>query len=316
MRYGMIDAQQALSFMIQQASLIETAVYRVQYPEIQYQGLLPVDTSGGDWVKSKTFFSLDHVGAADWLHHQANDMKMADVERNKFEKTIELAGIGYDYTLEEIGQAMQITGFNLSSEKGEAAARAAEEFLDNIALRGEPAKNYEGLINSSQVTAEDVPNDGTASSRNWSAKTADQIMRDINVIGLSAIYNGSLTVEMADTILMPPDRFALIATKRLADNSDITVLDWVKRYNTYTAITGAPLTVRAVRGLETAAAGGNARVVLYRNDPQVLKFHLPMPHRFLPVWQTGPIRFIVPGIFRTGGTEIRRPKAMKYIDQV
>ena len=89
---------------------------------------------------------------------------------------------------------------------------------------------------------------------------ADQIMRDINVTGLSAIYTGTLTIEMADTILLPPAHFALLATKRLADNSDVTVLDWIKRYNTYTAVTGRPITVRAVRGLETADSG-NARMV-------------------------------------------------------
>jgi hypothetical protein len=36
---------------------------------------------------------------------------------------------------------------------------------------------------------------------------------------------------------------------------------------------------------------------LYRGDPQIVKFHLPMPHRFLPVWQTAPIVYDVPGIF-------------------
>jgi hypothetical protein len=34
------------------------------------------------------------------------------------------------------------------------------------------------------------------------------------------------------------------------------------------------------------------------------------------VWQRGPIRFDVPGIFRLGGLEIRRPKAVRYIDGI
>jgi hypothetical protein len=48
----------------------------------------------------------------------------------------------------------------------------------------------------------------------------------------------------------------------------------------------------------------------------VLKIHIPMPHRFLPVWQTGPMKYDVPGIFRLGGLEIRRPKAVRYVDGV
>lgn len=316
MRYNHVDAQAALSFMVQQASIIEAEVYRVRYPDIQYQQLMPIDTSGGDWVKSKTFFSLDHVGAAGWLNHYSSDVRLADIERNKFEMTIELAGIGYRYTLEEVGQTMQVPNLNLSTERAEAAGRAAEEFLDNLALRGDAVKGYPGLINSAAVTAEDAPNTGTGSSRAWESKSADQILNDINVVALGAIYSNSMTVEMADTLLLPPGKFSLIATKRISDQSDITVLDWVKRYNAFTAVTGRPIVIRAVRGLETAGTGTVTRMVAYRNDAQVLKFHLPMPHRFLPVWQTGPIVFDVPGIFRTGGTEIRRPGAMKYVDEI
>jgi hypothetical protein len=32
-----------------------------------------------------------------------------------------------------------------------------------------------------------------------------------------------------------------------------------------------------------------------------------MPFRFFPAWQTGPWRFEVPGAFRLGGLDIRRP---------
>ena len=57
-------------------------------------------------------------------------------------------------------------------------------------------------------------------------------------------------------------------------------------------------------------------MIAYRRDPRVLKLHIPMVHRFLPVWQTGPITFAIPGIFRTGAVEIRRPGAMVYVDGI
>jgi len=72
--------------------------------------------------------------------------------------------------------------------------------------------------------------------------------------------------------------------------------------------------MRAVRGLDTSGAGATTRAVFYRRDPQILKVHIPMPHRFLPVFQSGPIRFDVPGIFRFGGLEIRRPGSVRYMD--
>jgi hypothetical protein len=57
-------------------------------------------------------------------------------------------------------------------------------------------------------------------------------------------------------------------------------------------------------------------MVAYRRDPSVVKMYMPMPFRFLPVWQTGPIIFEVPGIFRLGGVDVRRPKAMRYVDGI
>lgn len=41
-----------------------------------------------------------------------------------------------------------------------------------------------------------------------------------------------------------------------------------------------------------------------------------MPHRFLPVYQDGPLNFTVPGIFRTGGVELLSTATMRYIDKI
>ena len=75
--------------------------------------------------------------------------------------------------------------------------------------------------------------------------------------------------------------------------------------------------IRGVFGhLDTAGASSSKRMVAYRRSPEVVKMHIPMPFRFLPAWQTGPLRFDVPGIFRVGGVDIRRPKAVRYLDGI
>lgn len=313
--------QQALGFLVRQASYIEPEVVRIVYPDIQYPALIPIDTSANEWAKSVTFFSLDKVGAADWFHHLAKDVPIADVQREKFEHTIEMAAIGYRYSLEELGHAMLIPGTPLSSERAEAARRASEEFIDNVALRGDTRKGMTGLINDANVSIIHARADGgqtlgdTDGSPDWTDKSGEQIARDVNE-ALSGVYVDSKTTEMADTILLPVAALTFMATKQYSVASDTTVLDWVKKNNVYTMQTGQPLMVRGVRGLETAGAGSTGRMVVYRRDPRVLKMHIPMPHRFLPVWQTGPMVFDVPGIFRLGGLEIRRPGSVRYVDGV
>lgn len=314
MHMNLFDSQQALGFLTQQTSFIETEVYKLQYPEVQYPMLVPVDTSANEWTKSITYFSSDKVGEAAWFNHLATDIPLADINRNKYEQGIEMAGIGYRYTLEEIGQTMMVPGLNLTADRAEAARRAYEEFVDRIALIGDTRKDITGLLNNAAVTRVDALGDGTGNSTFWTDKTADQIIRDVQS-ALTGVYTGSNTVEMADTILLPISAMTYLAETRIPNTTE-NALSYLSKYNIYTFQTGAPLTIRGILGLDTAGTGGVGRMVVYRRDPRVVKLHIPMPHRFLPVWQTGPITFDIPGIFRLGGVEIRRPAAFTYVDGI
>jgi hypothetical protein len=308
----MVDAQQALGFAISQTAYIETQVYETQYPDIQYPNLIPVDTSANEWAKSVTYYSSDKVGRAGWFHQYAKDIHVADVDRAKNEVGIEMADIGYRWTLEELGQAMMIPGMNLSADRANAAVRAYEEFVDDTALRGKPEKNMSGILNYPGITA--VLASIETGHTVWNLKSADGIIQDIND-ALTGIYTSTLQIEMADTILLPVACLTIMGTKRIP-NTTASVLDYISTKNVYTMTTGQALTIRGVRGLETAGQGGSGRMVAYRRDPTVLKMHIPMPHRFLPVWQTGPLVYDVPGIFRLAGLEIRRPGAVRYVDGI
>lgn len=305
----------ALAFLISQASYIEAALVEVVYPEVQYPRLIPVDTSADAWAKSVTWFSINRAGQADWFDHNATDGRVADVSREKHEQPIEMAEIGYRYTLEELQHEMRLPmGGRLNTDKANAARRAAEEMIDDVALRGSTAKNWAGLINSAAVPSSTAPADGTGSSTEFEDKTAEQVMRDLSNL-LSGSWEATLQTEMPDTLLLPPSIISGLAA-RFLPNSSIGLVQWLRENNIYSYTTRQPLTIEAVRGLETAGTGDTARAIAYRRNPDVLKLHLPMPHEFLDVWQTGPMIYHVPGIFRTGGVEIRRPLAIRYLDGI
>lgn len=314
MRFGnyMVDEQEALGFLVSQTSYIETEVYKVQYPDIQYTQLIPVDTSANAWAKSVTYYSVDMQGKAGWFNANATDVHIADITRAKNEVGIEMADIGYRYNLEELGQAMMIPGTNLTTDRASAAVRAYEEFMDGTALHGRAEKNFSGLMNYPGITTVLAAAEGGHTV--WSQKSADAIIQDVND-AITGVYTSTLTVEIADTVLLPVAALTLIATKRIPDTM-ASVLDYLITKNVYTQTTGRPLTIRALRGLETAGQGGSGRMIVYRRDPQILKMHVPMPHMFLPVWRTGPLVYDVPGIFRTAGLEIRRPGSVRYVDGI
>lgn len=310
------DAQQvAMSFLIRQASLIEPTVYAMRYQEIQYASLIPVDTSAPEWIQSVTYFSMDGVGKAEWFHGNAQDINKVELTREKFETSVSMAAIGYGYTLEELGTA-QLLGMNLTSDKASLARRIAEEKIDQIAFVGDAGKGYTGLVNASSPTATTAPADGTGSATTFASKTPDQVLRDING-QLTGMFTGTLGAEIADTLLLPYSVLLDLSTRRIDVVNQTTILEWIERNNIYTRTTGQALTIRGVFGyLDTAGATSTKRMVAYRRSPEVLKMHLPMPFRFLPAWQTGPMKFDVPGIFRAGGVDIRRSKAVRYLDGV
>lgn len=307
MKIQTFDAQAALGFVVSQTTHVEQGVNEVVYPDIQYSSLIPVDTSAHPFAQTVTYYSSDKFGKAGWINGNSSDIPKAGTERSQFKTAVFTAGIGYGWGWEEVNHAMML-GINLQSDDAMAARRAYEEMVDAVALTGDTEKNFKGLINHTGITAGAVP------VGNWATATADQIIQDINSV-LIGIGTDTLQTSMANTLLMSFQRLQLIGYKRI-DGTTMTVLEYIQKNNIYTLTTRQPLDIRGVRGLETAGAGATQRMVAYRKSPEVLKLHIPMPHRFLPVWQSGPLSWEVPGVFRLGGLDIRRPKEVRYGDGI
>src|SRR3954468_13669570 len=312
---GVFDApQRALAFLINQAQRIEREVYEVKYADIQYPNLVPVDMTGPEWVSGVTYFSSDAVGRAQWFHGKGDDVPHADILREKFETTVSMAAIGYDYDLEELGRAMQL-GINLQADKGNAARRAAEEFIDKVSMFGDTTKGYAGLVNNAVVTPGVPAATGTGSATTFASKTPDNVLADVNGV-ITGMFTGTVGAEMADTLLLPYTQLLDISTRRIDTVNQTTIREWIERNNVYTRQTGQPLTIRGVWGLETAGSGSTGRLVAYRRDPSVVVLYEPMPFQFLQAWQQGPLKFEVPGIMRISGVEVRRTKAFRYLDGI
>lgn len=301
------DAMQSnLGWVETQTAHIEAGVYRMRYPAIRYPGLIPVDYSAPEWIKTVEYLSMDGAGKAEWLADRASDIPVVGLSMEKTQTAVYMAGIGYDYGLEEINQA-QMLGINLSGEKAALARQVYEQTVDIVAFGGDVEKGFNGLLNYPTVPATAAP------TGDWDMATEDQILADVNDV-LTGVFTSTNEMAMADTLLMPSTRLNKIASRRLGDTGT-TIFDFLSQRNVYTAETGQRLTIRSLRGLETAGVGNSARMVAYRNSPQVLKMHIPMRHRFLPVQVEG-LTFKIPGIFRLGGLDIRLPNEVRYSDGI
>lgn len=315
MKMNIADAmQEHFGFVQSQTSHIEAGVYRHRYPDLDYASMIPVDSSANPFVKSVTYYDIDGAGRAKWINGNAKDIPLVGIQMGSTETAVAMAGIGYDYGYEEVNQAAML-GLNLGSEKAFYANRAYQQKVYDVAFTGDTEKGWEGLFDYTGVPAASVAADGTGSSTLWSTKTGDLIARDVNAL-LIGMHSATNTVEMADSLILPIERYQTIATTRMdANGSDMTVLEFIRRYNVLTAMTGRPLDIRGMRGMLTIGSGSSARMIAYRKSPEVMKLHIPMPLRFLPV-QVDVLRYLVPGVFRLGGLDIRLKKAVRYADGI
>jgi len=303
------DAQAAMGFVVSQTTHVETAVNETVYPDIQYPALIPVDTSAHPFAQTVTYYSSDKFGKASWINGNADDIPLAGTELTQHKTSVYTAGIGYGWGWEEVNVAMML-GRNLPNDDAMAARRAYEEMVDRVALAGDAEKNFQGLIDNSAIT----PTGATNGDWGGTGTTEDEVLADVNDAILATATDTKYT-SIADTLLLSNGKLNYLATTRLGD-TETTLLKFLRENNTFTATTGRPLTIRGVRGLETAGVGNTERLIAYRRDPQVLKLHIPMPHRFLGVYQDGPMHWVVPGVFRLGGLDIRRPLEVKYRDGI
>lgn len=313
--------QQALAFVQGQAHKINTTVYETRYPDWDFSRFAYVDSSGPEWAPGVITYTSMASGNAQFQSGYAKDIPLADVSQGRMLRNFQLGAIGYQWNLEEVNSALGQVGGTLPDRRARAARSAYQKFMFDLTLKGSAEKGLGGLINYSGVTTTTAPADGASSSTLWvdedgvGQKTPTQILRDIN-LALSGVYLGTNGVEMADTLLLPFEAYTYIASTLVSSAGSETILSFVQRTNIYTLQTGRELTIRSVLDLSQAGTGNTGRMVAYKNTAEMVKIHLPMPHRFLAPYQDGPLNFVVPGIFRTGGLELLSDAGMRYIDGI
>jgi hypothetical protein len=116
-------------------------------------------------------------------------------------------------------------------------------------------------------------------------------------------------------VLLPTAKF-LFAQQHPADEHGDSLLTFVQKNNSYTAITNQPLDIRPSRELATAGSGSTARMIAYEKSPDNMEFFLPGMFEFLPPFATSSMTWRVDGVMNVGQLEIYRPKTVSYRDNL
>jgi hypothetical protein len=260
-----LDADETV-FFTRELEVVKTATYDVKHSQLKATSLIPVSrvNRGAETI---TYRVYDMVGVAKIIADYAKDYPRVDVYGTETSVKVKDIGISYGYSIKEI-RASQMAEKGLDTRRAQAAKRAIDQKIDAIAWNGDATSNLKGLIGYPGLHEYTIVADGTGSVKTWAHKTADQIARDITGLwsSVNAITNG---LEAPDTCIMPLESMNFIATKRMGDGSDKTVLQFVKD--------ALPMVTKWdwVNELNTAGTGSTKMIMMYTRDPMHLTLEIP-----------------------------------------
>lgn len=292
------DANETAMFA-RQLEDIDAELHRVVYPELRGEQVVPVRTAINEGAEEHTYRVLDGVGASRIIANYAEDLPRVDVQGREVTTKLFGHGASYGFSIQDMRRS-RMSGLPLDSERAELARETIARKNDEIIAAGESSISVTGFYNNSGVSLV-TPTTGT-----WSTATGDQIVADLLKVEKTIIADSN-AVEMPDTVVLPPDLFAIANTTRLA-NTETTALEFYLRKSL--GVKNAEVWARG----SLANAGGNGpRIAMGKKDPKVLQALLPLPFYQMAPEQRG-LGFVINCDSRAGGVIFRRPKAWRYMD--
>lgn len=306
MQFAKSMGDAGVAFYISQLTNLEAKVYETLYPDIIFDQLVPVDTSDPEWIDQVAYMSFNAVTMAKFIAANGRDLPQSDIDASISYIPVGYAGNSYGYSLEELRKAAAMR-IPLDATKARITYRGARQFQQQIAFFGDANRNMYGLFNHPNVPLDN-------STLNWNTATGAEMVAALNSL-LIKVWNQSNTRHVANTLLLPTTIWSIISSKRMDVGTDTTVLEFFRRNNNSTGVTGQPLEIRAVLWLNNAGTGGAPRMMAYEKNQDNLTMRMPIPWRSLPPQATA-LRLEIPCEMKLSGCEFRYPLSAAYRDLI
>lgn len=307
---GRLDANESI-FFARQLEYIRPKAYDVKRAKLSALEVMPIDTSTNPGAEYITYRQYDSVGSAKVIANYADDLPRADVTAKEFVSPVRGIGDSYGYSVQEI-RAAQFTGTDLNTKRQAAARRAHDELINKLAWGGDPVSGLPGLLSNANIPGYTIPADGTGTSKLFSTKTADQILRDLNGIA-NAVFNTSKGVHRPNELWIPLAQYSLIASTPRSGTSDTTILEYFLANN--------PFITKVVPVLELAstANGGlnGATDTMIAVDNSIDNYQLNLAMMFMQhAPQQKNLEFVIPCESRFAGVTVEYPLSMCKADSI
>lgn len=288
-------------FLSRQLEYIKKNTYDVVYPEHKARLLIPVSHEADPGAQTITYRQWDSFGQAIIISNYADDLPLANALVEEFSQSVESLGMAHEWTIMDIRRAA-MAGNNLDLRQAQATRRAHENAVEAIGAAGDSRTGMSGLANNANVGL------STPVTGDWPTATGMQMVGDMMKL-VRDYTTANKHTYLPDTLLLDQECFDLASTTPTTTTGDSgkTALQFFLDSNPHVK------NVEAWYKLEDMSAGGYARAVLYKRDPEVLTLEIPQEYEQFPP-QARNLAFVIPTHMRIGGVIMHYPIAVMYMD--
>ncbi len=303
-RIGHLDANESM-YLNRQLQYVEPTIYATEYPDLHGRRLVPVSNEAGPGVSSIVWRQTDKVGLARIISAATKDLPRVDITTSENLQGVKHLGVAFGWNYQELMKALR-QQINLDAERGQVAFEAMELLIDLLIWYGDEEHNLPGVFSTAAIPDTSVAADGAGgggSSTLWVNKTPDQIIRDVTTI-VNSIPETTNGLHTPDTVAMPLEQYGYISTTPRSGTSDTTILQFLKA--------NLPQIKRWVPCYRFKAVPqfSNLDVFMaYKLSPSVIKCHIPVEFKMLPV-QPQNLEFVINCLADYAGVTAYRPMAM------
>ncbi|MCG3461536.1 DUF2184 domain-containing protein [Xenorhabdus bovienii] len=227
------------------------------------------DVSIADEVSSFTNTELAATGGVNpngknWIGKNSTAIPGVGLTIDRTAQPLTLWGMELGWTLPELASAQQV-GRPIDSQKYDAMLLKWNMDVDEQIYIGDADLGMTGLLNLTQVTPR-------AAAASWTKHLkADDIVADINIL-LTDAWVASGYALCPRKIGLAPELFGLLASLRVSDAGNISVLEYVKINCIAFQENGTPLEIVSMKWASKRGVGGAHRMVAYTQEEKNIRF--------------------------------------------
>lgn len=263
------------------------------------------------------------VGDAKLGAPHSNDATTVSVKYSEFVSAIKQIPVSMKWSIRELKQSAAFAGGKLQDDTIRAAMSVVARKRDNMLALGISGTTIGGLLNNSAVSLTTAgTKTGTGAGTAWIRTVAvapDEILADIAKMVSDtrlALKQATLAPGGDETpafarwvLLLDEANYTYISQTPRSTNSDKTILQWALTQNPWLE------SIEEWNQCDTAGSGGVHRAVLYPRDVMCVGCLIP-DEWSQEAWQYVGHDIVVPASGSCGGTVIKYPVAVRYMDLI